>query len=297
VLELRETADASSNVPLAPKTISVRRPNIPSSPKSKQQDPLRNGSRVRGSYARRSSPLRRTNDVSPDPRNGRTTHNSLSTPVASESPARAAKKLRLSRSRTPPMPDPSRSPTPPKPSDIVLPTNGRRRYSEVDHKFFINCISWELKRDPSLNKMALCKIVAKKVSIGFQYIVGAWLIDRALSSTQAPHHSEQGWVYYWSTCGELADSILDAAKDRLSKEGSNIQGPKDEEGSTANEESSSDDDCDLDVPTDEDERKMGPAGSNTGPPDYRIIARYIAKIPDFHERTQADAWLPFHEKV
>lgn len=70
--------------------------------------------------------------------------------------------IRLPAPTTIPNP-PSRSPSPP--DEIVARTEDNKTYmyTESDKKFFFKCIQWELKRDMTLGKQALCQKLAEKV--------------------------------------------------------------------------------------------------------------------------------------
>ncbi|EIN14072.1 hypothetical protein PUNSTDRAFT_48921 [Punctularia strigosozonata HHB-11173 SS5] len=272
VSKLRETA---STPQLVHKAATARRPIYPpESPISDKHGLKHNG--PRGSYAKRSLPPKISDSISVGTANPHTKHKheSVQSPAdAASAPVRAVKRPRFSDSRR--SPKTARSPTPPGPETFVYHTNGKQRYSEADHEFFIKCITFELERNPRLSKTALCRILARK----------------------APHHPDQGWNYYWNNCGDLPDTIFSAAKDRIPTirahgndgKSSASEDESDEAASTGDEARSS-------SSTDRDERKMGPAGGEFTQADFRVIARYLAKMPDLRSRSQAEIWIPFHEK-
>lgn len=58
---------------------------------------------------------------------------------------------------------PSRSPSPP--AEVLARSRGNKTYiyTESDREFFYKCIQWELNRDATLGKQALCQKLAEKV--------------------------------------------------------------------------------------------------------------------------------------
>ncbi|EIW86857.1 hypothetical protein CONPUDRAFT_148902 [Coniophora puteana RWD-64-598 SS2] len=214
-----------------------------------------------------------TASASRPPKRSRHTMNSLSAPLYTHN-----------NPKLPPphmdiqIPDPpSRSPTPP--TLVVSGTHGNK-YTPADRDYFIKFISWRLKNDPSLNKKELCELLEKK----------------------APHHTSQSWSSHWHARHDVADKILAAATARLynevkTEEPQSIPYDSPEEVEADEDSSSESESIDSDYgsvegDTEDDVKEMGQAGSSYTRGDFRVVAKHIARTPNWENLTAAARWDP-----
>jgi hypothetical protein len=136
-----------------------------------------------------------------------------------------------------------------------------------------------------------------------------------------PHHTSISWASHWHARHELADKILAVAQGPLSPEDSHSESsapgappfarrPRydvDRSSASCSDSESADDESvsDVgdkrsqfeDVDTEEDVASMGGSGSPFTGADARVMARYIASLPDWATLGYKGRWVPFEEMV
>lgn len=175
----------------------------------------------------------------------------------------------------------------------------------------------------------MCDVVSKG-AYGVPHLNGPSDIDHS----QVPHHSATSWASHWHTRHDIADKILHSFQGDENED--EEEEDEEDSGSSSSPSEVVDEDSESEVvrqttsshrrmkppprvpttskrvasfhyspsdmydsfaTTDIDEADMGQSGSMFTPADWRILARYIARTPEWNDIVSRERWEGFLEKV
>ncbi|KAF7320376.1 Rab GDP dissociation inhibitor [Mycena kentingensis (nom. inval.)] len=235
-----------------------------------------------------SSPLRRAKAISPPMRPTSRSRNvnrdNIQQPLASGSRRQTVNSLTahdlVYNARLPPPntevripPPPSRAPTPP--TQAIPHNRGGYKFTPEDKEFFVRFIQWRLQDPVPITRNMLCEELAEKV----------------------PHHTTASWTAYWQNNHDLPDKILAAAWNRYYDAGGTtgpLPKPDNPEQSASGDEGDSENDDDLEIPTD-DKSAMGEKGGPYTQADLGVMCRYVASFSEtkWDALSAKERWGPF----